>query len=360
MSQELQEEEERWAQEDKENSFQFGLSSKVILVRWGPHPALESHPCPLSALGSRLPSRALGPTGNGPTPDPPRRLPPPPPASQPWTDPWEQQPGATVSIGLAGEVGKGLAQPGHQGSCWLRTQCPASLVTMVEICPPPGLSPGPSACCPNQDEKQPGLAFCGNAALVWKKVRPPCNDPHRVMGAAICPHSRGQSFSAMLGHWNMPDAAGWGRWEVQSIGDSQHSAEIHRKLPRSPNLPGGLVGFAEPVSRPAGAEGACRQSPTNHGGFWKEGGPLLPLQPGGVLAEEGAGHGARERRPVAAASVARPSEGSQSSRGQPWLQGITSGAALPKAGEKPRGGTTEGTSGFASGPPKGLPVIIAP
>ncbi|KAL7980692.1 hypothetical protein Chor_001846, partial [Crotalus horridus] len=31
MSQELQKEEERWAQEDKENSFQFGLSSKVIL-----------------------------------------------------------------------------------------------------------------------------------------------------------------------------------------------------------------------------------------------------------------------------------------------------------------------------------------
>uniref|UniRef100_A0A8C6YA71 Exocyst complex component 3 like 2 n=1 Tax=Naja naja TaxID=35670 RepID=A0A8C6YA71_NAJNA len=35
MSQELQEEEERWAQEDKENSFQFGLSSKVILVLKG-------------------------------------------------------------------------------------------------------------------------------------------------------------------------------------------------------------------------------------------------------------------------------------------------------------------------------------
>ncbi|XP_070805821.1 exocyst complex component 3-like protein 2 [Pituophis catenifer annectens] len=35
MSQELQKEEERWAQEDKENSFQFGLSSKVILVLKG-------------------------------------------------------------------------------------------------------------------------------------------------------------------------------------------------------------------------------------------------------------------------------------------------------------------------------------
>ncbi|XP_015669339.1 exocyst complex component 3-like protein 2 [Protobothrops mucrosquamatus] len=35
MSQELQEEEGRWAQEDKENSFQFGLSSKVILVLKG-------------------------------------------------------------------------------------------------------------------------------------------------------------------------------------------------------------------------------------------------------------------------------------------------------------------------------------
>ncbi|KAG5858123.1 exocyst complex component 3 like 2 [Bothrops jararaca] len=35
MSQELQKEEERWAQEDKENSFQFGLSSKVIMVLKG-------------------------------------------------------------------------------------------------------------------------------------------------------------------------------------------------------------------------------------------------------------------------------------------------------------------------------------
>ncbi|XP_026546350.1 exocyst complex component 3-like [Notechis scutatus] len=35
MSRELQEEEARWAQEDKESSFQFGLSSKVILVLKG-------------------------------------------------------------------------------------------------------------------------------------------------------------------------------------------------------------------------------------------------------------------------------------------------------------------------------------
>ncbi|XP_032084289.1 exocyst complex component 3-like protein 2 [Thamnophis elegans] len=35
VSQELQKEEERWAQEDKENSFQFDLSSKVILVLKG-------------------------------------------------------------------------------------------------------------------------------------------------------------------------------------------------------------------------------------------------------------------------------------------------------------------------------------
>lgn len=58
MSQELQKEEERWAQEDKENSFQFGLSSKVILVCWGPHPALESHPPFLLRAGGFLPGHS--------------------------------------------------------------------------------------------------------------------------------------------------------------------------------------------------------------------------------------------------------------------------------------------------------------